>query len=131
MEPFSIALLTLAAVLTGALLPLIFQALMTLRSAQRVLDQAGPQLVETLHEVSVTSQEIIGVARDVGGTLDQVRGTVRTAAAIGNAIGPAVVAAVQAFRTIRANDARDDRDGTAGPTHNSGGHAVGKENFHA
>ena len=41
MEPLHVAFLTLAALLTGALLPLIFQARATLRAAQRALDATG------------------------------------------------------------------------------------------
>lgn len=107
MDPINIAFLTLAALITGAFLPVLFQLRTTLRSVQLVLDTAGPRLAKTLAEVAVTTQEFNGIAKEVASTLDQMRGTVRTATAIGGAIGPAIVAAVNAYKTIRADDARD------------------------
>lgn len=109
MEPLAIAILTLAALLTGALLPLIFQARATLRSAQHVLDISGPKLAASLAEVAATTQEFNTIAKELAATLDQVRGTVKTVTAIGSVIGPAAMAAVHAFRASRAEDARVDR----------------------
>ena len=106
MQPMEIAFLTLGALLTGALLPLIFQVRATLRSAQLVLDAAGPRLSQTLTEVAITTQEFNVIAKDVAKTLEQVRGTVKTATAIGSAVGPAIVAAVHAYKAIRTGDAR-------------------------
>lgn len=121
MEPISIAFLTLAALITGAVLPVLFQLRATLRSAQLVLDTSGPKLAKTLAEVAVTTQEFNGIAKDVATTLDQIRGTVRTATAIGSAIGPAIVAAVNAYKTIRADDARVQAEGSGDSTGNPSG----------
>ena len=122
MEPMQVAFLTLAALLTGALLPLVFQARSTLRSMQRVLDTSGPHLARTLTDVAATAQEFSVIAGDVTTTLNQVRGTVRTVSAIGSAIGPAVVAAVHAFKSIRAKDARGEATASsdAGPNPGEG-----------
>jgi ABC-type transporter Mla subunit MlaD len=120
MEPLGIALLTLAALLTGALLPLIFQAKATLRSAQRVLDTSGPKLEKTLTDMALTTQEVMAIAKDVTATLDQVRGTVRTVANIGGVVGPAVMAAVQAFQATRALHAREARTSDQSAEHDHG-----------
>ena len=124
MEPTGVAFLTLAALLTGALLPLIFQVRATLRSAQRALDSAGPKLAQTLTEMATATQDFNVVTKDVAATLDQVRGTVRTVSAIGSAVGPAVVAAVQAFKAIRAEDALVDHAPPTDPARKPGGQAA-------
>lgn len=108
MEPLAIALLTLAALLTGALLPLIFQARATLRSAQRMLDSTGPKLDKTLTDMAAATEEVLVITHGMATTVEQVRGTVKTVSAISGAIGPAIVAAVHAFTAIRAKDARVD-----------------------
>jgi ABC-type transporter Mla subunit MlaD len=120
MDPLAIALLTLAALLTGALLPLIFQARATLRSAQRVLDTSGPRLERTLTDMAATTQEVMAIAQDVTKTLDQVRGTVRTVVNIGGVVGPAVMAAVQAFQATRALHAREARTPEQSPEQEHG-----------
>ncbi len=119
---FSSLLVILAAVLTGALLPLLFQLRATLRSAQTVLDVTTPKLARTLDEVQATVRELrlvtAGLAEHrpqvqefmaaVGGlttTINQLQASVRTASAVGAAIGPALAAAFQAFRNVRAEDA--------------------------
>ena len=109
MEPLHVAFLTLAALLTGALLPLIFQARATLRAAQRALDATGPKLAEMLAEVTAATQDFSVVTKEVAVSLDQVRGTVQTVSAIGSAVGPAIAAAVLAFKSIRAEEARTER----------------------
>lgn len=107
MQPYEVALLTLAALLTGALLPVLFQVRATLRSAQVLLDSSGAKLNATLEEVGSATQEFSAVAKDLAATLDQVRGTFKAVTTIGSAIGPAAVAAFHAFRSIRAEDARE------------------------
>ena len=124
MDPMGVAFLTLAALLTGALMPLIFQVRATLRSAQRALDSSGPKLAQTLTEMAAVTQELNTVAKDVAATVDQVRGTVRTATAIGSAVGPAMVAAIQAFKAIRAEDALVDHSPPIGADSKPGGQAA-------
>lgn len=132
MEVASVAILVLVAVLTGALLPLLFQARATLRSAQNVLDDSRPKLLRTLDELQLVTKEVRALAADVEAarpqvtefmnsltgltqTLNQLQSTVRSASAIGAAVGPAVAAAVQAFRAIRADDAADAAADDADP----------------
>lgn len=110
MDPLSIALLTLAALLTGALLPLIFQARATLRSAQVVLETSGPKLAASLADVAATTQEFNTIAKDAAETLGQVRGTIRTVTAIGSVMGPAAIAAFHAFKSSRAEGGTNAAD---------------------
>ena len=129
MDPMSaavIALLVLVSVLAGALLPLILQARTTLRSVQAVLDEGRPKLLQTLDELSQAAHQVKAVAADVEEaapqitafldtlgevreTIEQVQGTVRSASTVAAAIGPAVAAAVQAFRAIRAEERETHR----------------------
>jgi hypothetical protein len=140
-----IAILVLVAVLTGALLPLLFQARATLRSAQIVLDEGRPMLLRTLDELQHATREAREVIAEVQAsepraaafmesvagltaTLNQVQASMRSASAIGTAIGPAVVAAVQAFRAIRAEDSANAEESaelaTAKPTARAGHHRL-------
>jgi hypothetical protein len=121
MESAVIALVVLAALLVGALLPLLFQARATLRSVQRLVDTAGPQMVRTLTALDAAAGDVRSLTRtaEAGGptlnaffeavaglttTANQMRGALKTASAVGAAIGPAVVAAVQGYRAVRAAD---------------------------
>lgn len=135
MESAVIALVVLAALLVGALLPLLFQARATLRSVQRLVESAGPRLVSTLAALDAAAGDVQSLARtaDAGGptlnaffeavaglttTANQMRGALKTASAVGAAIGPAVVAAVQGYRAVRAADkdhARAAPDGVNAP----------------
>ena len=113
--------MVLAALLVGALLPLLFQARATLRSVQRLVDTAGPQMVRTLAALDAAAGDVRSLTRTAEGggptleaffeavaglttTANQMRGALKTASAVGAAIGPAVVAAVQGYRAVRAAD---------------------------
>jgi ABC-type transporter Mla subunit MlaD len=135
MESAVIALVVLAALLTGALLPLLFQARATLRSLARLADEAGPRLVRTLGSLDAAAGDVQRLTRAAaeGGpdlnaffeaiaglttTLNQMRGALKTASAVGAAIGPAVVAAVNGYRAVRAADRNHTRaapDGVDAP----------------
>lgn len=119
MQPYEVALLTLAALLTGALLPVLLQLRSTLRSAQILLDSSGGKLNVTLQEIGVATQEFSAVAKDLAASLSQVRGTFKAVTTIGSALGPAAVAAIHAFRTIRAEDAREAGSEPVGPVRES------------
>ena len=125
-DTWNIALLIFASMLVGAVLPLLFQVRATLKSAQTLMDMAAPKLSRTLDEVLATTSELRQVAAGlvasrpqvqefmaaVAGlttTMNQLQATVRTASAVGAAVGPAVAAAIQAFRTVRAEDAAHPR----------------------
>jgi hypothetical protein len=135
MESAVIALVVLAALFVGALLPLLFQARATLRSVQRLVDSATPQLLRTIGALDAAAGDVRSLVRsaDQGGpdlnaffeavaglttTVNQMRGALKTASAMGAAIGPAVVAAVNGYRAVRAADkdhARGSPDGENAP----------------
>lgn len=131
METWSVVVAVLAAVLTGALLPLVFQLRATLRSVQVTLDGAAPKLNLTLDELLLTTREarlavgtinenrpqlqsFVDAAVSLTETMTQLQASVRTASTIGAAVGPAVVAAFHAFRAIRAEDAVNSRSEPSG-----------------
>jgi uncharacterized protein YoxC len=116
--PLAVVLLAigvvLLAVLVGAALPVLLQLRQTLASARRNLDRLGPEADRTLADVrkAVTRLERIGgqleeggqgvvrVVRElgeVGSALGKLRQSMRTAAAVGGAVAPAIVAAVSAL----------------------------------
>ncbi len=126
MEVWSVVVAVLVAVLTGALLPLVFQLRATLRSVQVALDSASPKLNRTLDELGVVTHDVqtvvaalsdsvpqgrafIDAAAGLTETMTQLQTTVRTATAVGTAVGPALAAAFQAFRAIRAEEATNLR----------------------
>ena len=126
MESWNIALLILGSVLVGALLPLLVQLRATLRSAQSLLDESRPRVAKTLDELLLATRDVRGLVADANAarpqaaafleiiaglteTLNQVQASVRTASVVGAAVAPAIAAAIQAFRTIRAEDAQNQR----------------------
>lgn len=130
----------LLAVLVGAAVPVLFQFYSTLRVTRSLLARLGPKLDETLIEVRETSrrlnrmgsgleqstkraQVLLDAAGDVGESLQGLRESVRTAAAIGKAVGPALAAAIGALTEMRPAATRasgetgagDPADGAGGP----------------
>jgi uncharacterized protein YoxC len=130
----------LLAVLVGAAVPVLFQLYSTLRATRSLVTRLGPKLDETMIEVRETSrrlnrigsgleqstkraQVLLDAAGDVGESLKGLRESVRTAAAIGKAVGPALAAAVGALTEMRPaaeeqpddTDAPDAADDGAGP----------------
>ena len=118
MEGWQVALVVLAAVLVGALLPLIAQLYGTLhtlrgtvvaihRTTERV-DRLGSAL-----EKDGKLTEIVDGAASVAQMLNQVRGTMQIAGTVSAAVVPAVVAAVKAWKV--AMDEDPSRGAPAGP----------------
>jgi uncharacterized protein YoxC len=116
MQPFLVAIVILLAVLVGVAIPALIQLRSTLKSAQTVLDQAGPKLQRTLDETAEATarlnrltaeieakakqaEPIVSAALDIGTRVTRLGGTLQTAIAIGSAIGPALTAGVRAFFT--------------------------------
>jgi uncharacterized protein YoxC len=104
----------LLAVLVGALVPVLFQLRVTLKSAQRFLESTGRRLDRTLDEVSETTQRLNRLGSEfeeganhaqvffksigeLGRSLAEIRELVHTAAAFSGAVAPAVVAAARAI----------------------------------
>jgi uncharacterized protein YoxC len=111
----------LLAVLVGAAVPVLFQLYSTLRTTKALLARLGPKLDDTLTEVRQVSQRLnrtgeglerssaramalLDAAGDVGESLRGVRDSLRTAAAVGSALGPALAAAIRALTEMFAGD---------------------------
>ncbi len=128
MEAWVVAIVVLVAVLVGATIPLLVQARATLMSAQRLMDDTRPRLSRTLDELHSTTQRLNVAASTLDGRgpqvtaffdavgaltvqVNQLRGSVKLASAVGAAIGPAIAAALQAFRNAQsANDETEEDD---------------------
>jgi hypothetical protein len=117
MESWGTALVVLAAVLVGAAIPVLVQLRATLRAMEKTLQRSGARLDEALGATTAAAgridafvvrlaeggrieQLVDGVAA-VSRMVSQLRDTVRVASAVGAAMGPAVAAAVHAFREDR------------------------------
>jgi uncharacterized protein YoxC len=116
-ESLGTALVVLAAVLVGAAIPVLVQLRTTLRTMEKTLRRSGAQLdeamgahsaaagridalVERLEKGGRIEQLVEGVAA-VSRMVSQLRDTARVASAVGAAVGPALAAAVHAFREDR------------------------------
>jgi uncharacterized protein YoxC len=108
----------LLAVLVGAAIPALLELRSTLRTARAFMDEARVKVDTTLaavtraservqaagaelHAVAKNAKEVSEPLADLAQSLGQVRESLRTAAAIGSAIGPAAVAAVRAVMASR------------------------------
>jgi hypothetical protein len=116
MESWQVAMVTVAALLAGALIPVLFQVVLTLRAVRAAAEQAGPALValkataERLEWLSARIGEggrvdraleaIDGLSQTVG----KLQETARLASTVGAAVVPAVAAAVHAWRAAREDD---------------------------
>ncbi len=121
MESWSAALVVLAAVLVGAAIPVVVQLRATLRTMDKTLQRSGARLDEALRATTVAAgridalvvrleeggriEQLVDGVTAVTGMVNQLRDTVRIASALGAAVGPAVAAAVHAFREDRAGAA--------------------------
>jgi hypothetical protein len=117
MESWGMALVVLAAVLVGAVIPVLVQLPATLRAVEKTLQQSGARLDDALGATTAAAGRIDALlARlEEGGRIEQLadgaaavsrmvcqlRDTVRVASAVGAALGPAVAAAVHALREDR------------------------------
>ncbi len=116
-ESGGMALVVLAAVLVGAAIPGLVQLRATLRAMEKTLQRSGARLDEALGATTAAAGRIDGLVSrlEEGGRIEQLvdgiaavsrmvsqlRDTVRVATAVGAAMGPAVAAAVHAFRADR------------------------------
>ena len=132
MDVGSIVALTLMADLVGVMIPVLVQINATLKSTRKLLDRVGPKLEATLDDVrqsarrlnrtSAGLEESVGKARalfdsagQVAVTLQQLRRSLKGAVAVGNAVGPALAAAIRAFgenRSARSEAARETESST-------------------
>jgi len=114
MEGWQVALVVLAAVLVGALLPLIAQLYGTLHTLRAVVEKNAKDVEAAVVAIHHTAErvdrlgsalekdgkltEIVDGAASVAQMLNQVRGTMQVAGTVSAAVVPAVVAAVKAWK---------------------------------
>jgi hypothetical protein len=110
MEAYQAVLVAVAALLVGALLPVLFQLVLTLRAVRAVAEQAGPAVAsitataERLERLTARLEEGGRVERaleavdSLSATVAKLQETARVASSIGAAVVPAVTAAVRAWR---------------------------------
>ena len=115
MQNWQLVVVVVLAVLVGAALPALVQLWLTLRTARSVLTESALRWDRALAEVTGTASRIGHVAgeldgsvkrveilltatSDLAGSLQSLTDKIRVASAIGAAVGPAVAAAVHAFR---------------------------------
>ena len=121
-DTIGLFVLLLLAVLVGAVIPVLYQTVQTLRSARQFLDITGKRLEEALREFTQATARInriaatfeteaerlrpaLEAAASIGKTVERVRDSVRTASVAVTALAPAFVAGMRAFM------ARDDAGG--------------------
>ena len=119
-----ILVVVLVAILVGAILPVLYHAVQTLRSVRAFVDNTGPRINEAMTEVTkaaartnaiaATIEEecrrlkpVVDSAAGIGRTLSSLGESVRSAGSIFGAVTPAIIAAMRAFFS-RDDDEEDD-----------------------
>jgi hypothetical protein len=125
MNAAGIAGLVVAALLAGAALPVLAQARVSLRAWQRLAEEAGPRLNRSLDEVAEVTvklrreltafdggggrvAEALQSVDELGRAAGELRRTVKVAAAIGAAVGPAIAAATRTMRESNTTNAKKE-----------------------
>jgi uncharacterized protein YoxC len=123
----------LAAVLVGAVLPVLYNTAQTLKSARIFIETTGPRVNEALDEINeavvrlnriaATLEDegrrlkpLVDSAAGFGQTLGRINETVRTAGSMLGALTPAFMAGVRAFFSGRKDDGGAGADDEAGTT---------------
>ena len=123
--------IVLLAVLVGAALPALFEFRTTMRAHRDLLERLGPKIDATLREVQETSvrinragalleqgagraEQLFSTIGELSDSLQRLRSSLGTAAAVGSAIGPAVAAALRAL-TSNGEPRTDDETDAAAP----------------
>jgi len=118
MSTASVVGLILLGILVGAIVPVLYQAAQTLKSARRQLDALGPRVDQALKEITDVTARLNRIATTVEGqtdrlrpvvdsvvgighTLGQVRKSVHRFSSVAGAVGPALFAGVSAFMAHR------------------------------
>jgi uncharacterized protein YoxC len=118
MSTAAIVGLILLGILVGAIVPVLYQAAQTLKSARRQIDALGPRVDQALKELTDVTQRINRIATTVedqtdrlrpvvdsvvgiGHALNKVRNSVSRFSSVIGAVGPAVVAGLGAFLAQR------------------------------
>ncbi len=111
METYQAVLLTLAGVLVGALLPVLFELARTLREVRKVAAQAVPAVAsitasaERLDRLTARFEQTGSLEQSVSSlrqTMDRLQEAARMAATMATAVLPAVSAAIQAWREAQS-----------------------------
>ena len=133
MTTASIVGLILLGILVGAIVPVLYQAAQTLKSARRQIDALGPRVDQALKELTDVTGRLNRIATTIEGqtdrlrpvvdsvvgigqTLGQVRRSVHRFSAVAGAVGPALFAGVSAFmahrraKSARAAAAEEDTE---------------------
>jgi uncharacterized protein YoxC len=120
----------LVAILVGAILPVLYHAVQTLKSVRAFVDSTGPRINEAMKEItgvaarlnviaSTLEEEgrrlkpVVDSAANIGRTISSLGESVRSAGSILGALTPAFVAGMRAFFT-RNDDDDDDAPDDAG-----------------
>lgn len=132
-DPWTVVGVVLLAVFVGAATPVLFQLYTTLRVTRTLLDRLGPKIDGTLTEVRETTrrlnrvgsgleesvkraQTLLDAAGDIGQSIKSLHESLRTATAVGSALGPALAAAIKAFTEMRrGEDGEEAAMGGEGP----------------
>jgi uncharacterized protein YoxC len=120
-DPWTIVGVVLLAVFVGAAMPVLFQLYTTLRVTRNLLDRLGPKIDGTLSEIRETTtrmnrvgsgleesvkraQSLLDAAGDIGQSMKSLHESLKTATAVGSALGPALAAAIKAFTEMRRGE---------------------------
>jgi hypothetical protein len=128
-ETTYVVAVTLLAVLVGALLPVLYQLMQTLRSTRRVLTQMESHAKELKPAVEAASE--------IGTSVKQMRSSLKTTASVASTLVPYLVTLLRALRSEadEGDEARPGKGaagetgakGTVPPTFTEG---IGKEERH-
>jgi len=137
MDGFQTAFLVLAAVVVGALLPLVVQLYSVLHTLRHVLEKTSKDIEQGTRTVHQVAERVDRLTADLekDGKLHsmvsgvaalsemvlQFRDTVKVASAVGAAVVPAVGAAVRAWRSDGGDPGGQPAPGEADPAEVRGG----------
>jgi uncharacterized protein YoxC len=120
MSTASVVGLILLGILVGAIVPVLYRAAQTLKSARRQIDALGPRVDHALQELTELTARLNRIATTIesqtdklrpvvdqvvgiGHTLGQVRKSVHRFSSVAGAVGPALFAGLSAFMARRRN----------------------------
>jgi hypothetical protein len=114
MDSARVVEIVLVSVLLGALLPVLVQLWLTLRTVQRRLDRTADRLDRALEGLGVAAErlnratqplddgrrvrELMDAVDGLARTVNELRSSAKVASAVGAAVVPAIAAAVRALR---------------------------------
>lgn len=117
------AILAIVGMLTGVLLVLAMQLVLTLRATRRLLEELAPDMKKTARETAALAENLsqlsapladqgVGLARflaaldRMAGTVDRLNQMAQTVGMVAAAVAPAVAAAIKALRQDQPQDPR-------------------------